>query len=531
MKKTELKIKSFTTFLSIAFVIAIAGCKDNQKVNEPYSRPNIIYILADDFSYGDLSVYGQQQFRTPTLDSLCVNGLRFSQGYAAAPECAPSRGTFLSGLHTGHGPIRQNSSARGQDYLPDSTLTIAEVLQNAGYSTAFIGKWGVGQPGTEGVPYKQGFDYSFGFYDQVRAHTFFPEYLWENDRKIEYPGNVGFDIDKRYASNVIDPPTSLLNEYDNQGKLILSEVADPNNTVFSEAEFEKKALKFVEENSKKPFFLYYATQLPHGPVIIDSLGSFKDRHDIPQKPREWAAMVMRIDLFAQNLLNKLNDLGIAENTIIVFSSDNGYSMAGYMGRGNAPDWPDDPHLKNKGPFIGGKFSVLEGGCRVPFFIHWPKKIASDVTDVPVWLPDLFPTFAELGGVKDIPKTDGVSLTPLFNKSIQDEMKNRALYFSRGPEQAVRKGQWKAYRKNPSAQMELYLVQEDTYTQTNLAKIYPEVVREMENIMKAEHTPHPWYWNPWESKDEFEAKKAKALATGQILPVIRANGIQKLPWEN
>ncbi|PWJ37898.1 arylsulfatase [Sediminitomix flava] len=531
MKNRTVIWKGFLMLLIGLSFCNTKGVAENEKPNKKSKKsPNIIYIIADDFSYKDLSIYGQKQYKTPNLDQLCKQGIRFSQAYSASGECAPSRSSVMTGLHTGHGRVRVNSSARGQDHLLDSDITVAEVLKSAGYATAFIGKWGIGQPQTEGVPYKQGFDYSFGYYDQVRAHTFFPDYLWENDKKITYPANAGFDMNKRYANNIPNPPKELLNSYDEQGKLILEEVADPQNAVFSEAVFEEKALNFIDKHSEEPFFLYYATQLPHGPVIIDSLGNMKDRVDIPQKQREWAAMVQRIDTFTGTLIETLKKKGIYENTVIVFSSDNGYSMAGYMGRGNAPKWEDDPWLKNKGPFTGGKFSIFEGGCRIPFFMTWEGHIQPSIVQKAVWLPDLFSTFSELANIKEVPKTDGNSLVPFFKNENTDIFNDRALYFSRQRAQAVRKGPWKAFRADSDAPLELYLVEEDTYNENNLAKDYPEVAIEMETIMNESHEPSEWYWNPWETRKDFEEKKKKAKELGQDLPTIRPNNIDRLPWE-
>ena len=186
-------LRNGSSILLSFFILLLTGCTKEQA-----PRPNILFILADDLSYRDLSAWGQQKYETPALDQLAIQGIRFTQAYAAAPECAPSRGCLMTGLHTGHGPIRVNASARGQDHLQASDLTIAEVLQDAGYQTGFCGKWGIGLPETEGVPYNQGFDYAFGFYDQERAHTFIPNFLWENDSMVIYPENAGFEMQLRY---------------------------------------------------------------------------------------------------------------------------------------------------------------------------------------------------------------------------------------------------------------------------------------------------------------------------------------------
>ena len=185
------------------------------------TRPNIVLILADDLSYRDLSAWGQVRFSTPNLDRLALEGLRFTQAYAGAPECAPSRGTLITGLHTGHASIRDNRSARGQDHLLDSDITIAEVLKESGYATGFFGKWGIGLPGTPGTPERQGFDEAFGFYDQRRAHTFFPFYLYRNGRKVDYPGNNGFDMLQMYEDNRTPPgERNSARHYDGSGRLI-----------------------------------------------------------------------------------------------------------------------------------------------------------------------------------------------------------------------------------------------------------------------------------------------------------------------
>ncbi len=495
-------------------------------------QPNIIFILSDDMSYRDLSCYGQERYQTPNLDRLAKDGIRFSQSYSAAAECAPARCSLMTGLHTGRSSIRTNSSARGQDNLRDEDITIAEVLKELGYNTGFTGKWGIGLPGTEGVPYKQGFDFAFGFYDQTRAHTYIPHYLRENDQILEYPENQGFDMPSRYHS--IDP--DFKNTYDAKGTLVLPELKDPKTYTYSENEIQKAAFRFIEQNdpsqTDKPFFLYYATQLPHGPMIIDELDEMSEPAEVLQWSREWAAMVIKLDDFVGELVEKLKDMGQYENTVIFFASDNGYSMPGYIAdRGNGPNWPDDPWLKNKGPFTGGKFSVLEGGCRVPFFVSWPSKFKAAAVSEPVWLPDFFPTAVELakGNVKSY-DTDGKSLIPLL-KGKNDQFESHAyLYFFKNREQALRMGPWKAYRKNWESPIQLYLVEEDTYTQRNLASAYPEVVKKIKEILDSEHVPHEWYWNPWETAEDYAAKKQKAKDTGNKLPAFRPNGMERLPWE-
>jgi len=231
------------------------------------------------------------------------------------------------------------------------------------------------------------------------------------------------------------------------------------------------------------------------------------------------------------LVDELKDLGIYENTIIFFASDNGYSHCGYFyGRGNAPDWPDDPWFKNKGPFTGGKFSALEGGCRVPFFVSWEAKIEPGVVSEVVWLPDFFPTAAGLAGADFLHEVNGTDLWPLLGGNQGDFQPHQYLYFSKNREQAVRMGAWKAYRKSPDHPIRLYLVEEDTYGERDLSSCYPGVVRSMETIMDTSYTPHEWYWTPDETREEYQKKIDKARETGNILPRLRPNSVDKLPWD-
>ena len=305
--------------------------------------------------------------------------------------------------------------------------------------------------------------------------------------------------------------------YDHGGNLIPPGIPDPSNAVYSEAVLEDAAISFVRRNSDRPFFLYFATQLPHGPVVTDTLGPFLDRPDFPSTAhKEWASMVLRIDTFAGELVELLESLGIRDRTLVVFASDNGYSMCGYFARGNqSANWPDDPFFRNKGPFRGGKFSLLEGGIRIPFFVNWPAAIEAGVSSVPVWLVDLLPTFVELAGTNPVPTNDGSSLVPLLSGRAGEFPSARPLYWENAREQAVRKGPWKAYRPAPDEPMELFLIEEDIRCERDLSDAYPEVVAEMERVMLREHVDHPWYWNPAETSEDFRRKESLARDLGQL----------------
>lgn len=483
-------------WIPFALLISLVAC---DKTPNP---PNIIIFLADDLSYQDLSVYGQKRFSTPNLDRLAQEGIRFTDAYAGAPECAPSRASLLTGMHTGHATIRLNESKRGQDHLEASDRTIAEELKAGGYRTAFIGKWGIGLNGTDGAPHLQGFDYSFGYYDQARAHSYYPEFLIENGDTVWLAENLGYDMPRMYRMNSReDPDSSLLNQYDEQGRHWPPGLSSGSRGVYSESLFQTKALAFVQSTDDAPFFLYYATQIPHGPVVVDNLGSMRDRTDFPlQKQKEWAAMIERMDSFIGELVDTMKKTGKYENTVLIFSSDNGYSMCGYFGRGNRnTGWPDDPYLENKGPFRGGKFSAFEGGIRIPMFIHWPAEIQPIVSNEIVWLVDLFPTLIAAAGLTSPSPSDGYNLLPWLRGEEKSLSGRPPLYWERIHEQAVRWGDWKAYRSHPDSLMELYQLRSDSRTLLNLAPDFPEVVLQMDSVMKLSHEPSLWYINPGDDR--------------------------------
>jgi arylsulfatase len=292
---------------------------------------------------------------------------------------------------------------------------------------------------------------------------------------------------------------------------------------------QDRALEFIARSEGNPFFLYYATQIPHGPVIVDDFSSMQNvRTDIPQPNREWAAMVIKLDDFVGELVEALRSAGILANTIIFFASDNGYAHPGYFGRGGYPDWPDDPWFKNKGPFRGGKFHVMEGGCRVPFFVNWEGKISPGICSEPVWLPDFFPTAAKLAGDENEYDVDGTDIWPLLYGQRGDFNPSNHFYFSNNREQAVRMGPWKGYRESPEHPLQLYLIEEDTYSERNLSAHYPKVVSEIVTIMDSAYTPHDWYWTPDETAEDYKRKVETARETGMVIPLHWANGLKDYP---
>lgn len=516
--------RRFLKQLGMATVVGMAGLRSTVSTAQtpsPTHKPNILFIFSDDLSYRDLSCYGQKQFRTPNLDKLAMNGIRFTNAYCGSPECAPSRASLMTGMHMGHCRIRANRSVRGQDHLLTEDVTVAEVVQQAGYTTGCIGKWGIGLPNTEGTPDKQGFDYSYGYYDQLRAHSFFPNYLMRNGKPEALPENYGFNMRRQYRHSG-DKSGKYDNTYDDNGKLIPNGVKDPAKAKYSEDLFQKEALTFIRKNKDRPFFLYYATQLPHGPCITPDLGAYKDK-PWSQKHKEWASMVEHMDRGVGSMVALLEELGILDNTIIFFAGDNGYSHWGYFGR---PAHKDDPLFKNKGPWPRGKFTCThEGGMQVPFFAYWKGKIKAEESEHICALYDILATTADLAGAAP-PKTDGISLVPTLLAKPNEQRKHKYLYWENGTRsphaQSVRMDQWWAYRQHPSKPIELYDITKDIDCEEDLAEDNPNIITKIKQILKEAHVNSEWYVNPGESKAQIVAKRQKAQTTGQMQNPVRPN---------
>lgn len=531
MNKFKKKIFHFFCAYVFALLLDITGVYAGQNKHQSVAtgkfveqvQPNIVLFFSDDLSYRDLSSYGQRHYSTPNIDKLATNGMRFINAYSGSSECAPARGSLMTGMHMGHCRIRQNNSVRGQDHLLAEDITIAEVLKKAGYATGFIGKWGIGLPGTEGTPDKQGFDFSYGFYDQRRAHTFFPHYLMRNGKAEYLPENYGFDM-KRVYRHTRDQTGKYDNKYDDNGTLIPAGVKDPSKAKYSEDLFLDEAVSFIKNNDNNPFFLYYATQLPHGPCIATDISKFKDK-SWDQKHKEWAAMVERMDQSVGKIVEQLEKTGILENTIILFAGDNGYSQWGYFGR---PAFQDDPIFNNKGPWPKGKFTCThEGGVRVPFFAYWKGKIEAKENEHLCALYDVLATAADLAGAP-CPDTDGISIMPTLLGNDGDQKEHEYLYWEKGGRsshaQSVRSGQWWAYRTHPSKPISLFDVSRDINCKNNIAEDNPEVVEKIKKIFQQAHSESDWYVNPGETREQAAAKKQKAKAAGLMQNDVRPNTV-------
>lgn len=456
--------------LAATALIGISGLTAQQK-------PNIVYILADDLGYGDLSCYSQKRFQTPNIDQLASQGMLFTQHYAGCAVCAPSRSSLMTGQTTGHTPIRGNKSwaPEGQYPIAAETYTIAEMLKEAGYATGAFGKWGLGSPGSEGDPNKQGFDEFYGYNCQSLAHNYYPGHLWDNQTKIILKGNSG-DQFGEYAPELI----------------------------------HKRALQFIEKNRNKPFFLFYPTTIPHAELLLpeENLKEFRGKFlpekefkgadpgspkfrigsygTQPESHAAFAAMVTLLDQQVGELVAKLKELELEKNTIIIFTSDNGPHLEG----GGDPDYFD-----SNGALKGYKRDLYEGGIRVPMIACWPQKIAAGSKSDHVsafW--DVLPTVAELVGIKAPEKIDGISFLPALLGNSGQKV-HQSLYWEfheQNGRQAVRMGDWKLVRYNVSISekitTELYNLKTDLGEENNLAAKNPNIVKRMLEIMKNSRTP-------------------------------------------
>ncbi len=461
-------------------------------------QPNIIYILADDLGYGDIGCYGQQFIKTPNIDRLAAEGIRFTQHYTGAPICAPARCCLMTGLHSGHTWIRNNRELpdndpfkTGQEPIPDDTRTVAEMLRQSGYVTGLIGKWGLGSIASPGAPNKQGFDFFYGYADQVHAHNHYPEYLWRNDKQELIEGNV--------AS--VHPKTDRTKEVDSQ------EYKKYQGKHYSLDLMADEAVQFIKENQKKPFFLYLAFVVPHKALQVpeESLemynGVFKEEQAYDGKrgytphPRPlsaYAAMITRMDQKVGLILDQLKRLGLDENTIVMFSGDNGPAGGGGV---------DARFFNSSGGLRGMKGQVYEGGIREPFVARWPVKIKSGITTDHVSAHyDLMATLAELTG-QELTGTDGVSFLPTLLGQPERQKQHEYLYWENsggGGQYAVRTGDWKGVRtgvrRGAAAEWQIYNLAADRNETVNVAQQHPELIEKFNQVVNS-RTPSVFpEWN-------------------------------------
>ncbi len=452
------------------------------------AKPNVIFILADDLGYGELGCFGQEKIRTPNIDRIAAEGMKFTQHYSGSPVCAPSRCVLLTGKHTGHAYIRDNSEMRergevwrnplveGQYPLPENTFTIGRMFQSKGYTTGAIGKWGLGGPSTSGEPNSQGFDHWYGYLCQRRAHNYYPIHLWRNKERHILAWNKYFYPHQRLPQDRDPYDKSSYTEY--SGKQYSLDL------------MAEEALGFIRENRNKPFFLYLPFTVPHAAIQVpeDSLKEYEgafpetpytgDKGYLPHPaPRAgYAAMVTRMDREIGRIMSLLKELGIDDKTLVIFSSDNGPTFNGGT---------DSEFFRSAGPLRGLKTMLYEGGIRVPTVARWPGRIKPGrVSDLVSAFWDWLPTFAELLSVKPGRDTDGISLLPTLLGNQEKQKSHDYLYWEYSGKQAVRRGDWKAYRSSLDSPLEIYNLRDDIAEQQDLAGQRPDLVKEMGNIMMA-----------------------------------------------
>jgi arylsulfatase A-like enzyme len=418
----------------------------------PPARPNIVFVLADDAGLGDFGCYGGPHIRTPHIDRLAADGMRFTNAYSGSAVCAPTRCVLMTGQHTGHCIRRANQSKHGLLPLAADTVTVAALLKKAGYATGGFGKWGLGNPGTTGVPEKHGFDVWFGYYDQVHAHDYYTDHLIRNSAKVPLPANAGGQRGTYSHDAIVD-----------------------------------ETLKFIDANKDRPFFVYAAWTLPHGKYDVPSDAPYTDK-PWSQQVKNYAAMVSRLDAGVGRLLDQLKQHGLDERTLVLFSSDNGANA------------PFIAQLASSAGLRGQKRHLYEGGIRAPFLARWPDQIKPGSTsDFLTSHVDFLPSAAELAGVEVPRGLDGISIVPTLLGRKQGGA-DRALYWEiyEGPapfQQAVRLGDWKGRRTATKAPLELYNLKADPAEAKNVAADHADVVKRMEAFMAAQHTPSPHYDTP------------------------------------
>ncbi len=473
MNKLNIKTKHVTIASTIALLAPLTPCLAAKTAD--LGQPNVIYIMVDDLGIGDLGCYGQKQIKTPSINALAQSGMKFMHHYSGSTVSAPSRCILMTGKHAGHSYIRGNKGIVGEDgrrYDSDmiaSEVTVAEIFKTKDYTTACVGKWGLGSPNGEGHPNAQGFDYFFGYLGQANAHSYYPTQLFENRDVIMLNGEV-------YTHDLI----------------------------------MEKALAFVDQNADKPFFLYLTPTIPHAdldvPDLMDYDGKFfetpspKSGYKHQEKPRAtFAAMVSRMDRDVQRMVDLLEKKGIAENTIVIFTSDNGTHREG----GHDPEYFD-----SNGPFRGSKRDLYDGGIRTPFIVKWPAQITPGTASFhqsAFW--DFLPTVCDLIGADEPKDTDGISYLPTL-LSQGKQKTHDYLYFEfheGGGKQAVVQENWKLIRLNVNTpkktKLELYNTNSDPGEMANVVAQYPKKAAELLKIMNGARTVNPLFKFTFDTEQE------------------------------
>jgi len=422
-------------------------------------RCNIVFIMADDLGYADLGCYGQKLTQTPNVDRMAAEGMRFRQCYAGACVCAPSRSVLMTGQHTGHTRVRENKCSVGgvrdeitgggcRAALKDEDVTVAEVLKDAGYATGITGKWGLGDPGTTGIPNRQGFDEWLGYLNQNHAVFYYTDYLWHNEEKMILQGNK-----------------------------------NGNRRQYTHDLFTEFALDFIRRHRKEPFFLYVVYTIPHFNLEVPTTEPYTAK-PWPEKAKIFAAMITRMDRDVGRILTLLKQLDIDDKTVVFFCSDNGGAGGG------GPMFNSNDSLK------GDKGGFDEGGIRTPMVVRWPNHTpAGKVSDAVWYFADVLPTLAEVAGAEIPPNTDGISVLQTLLGKKQEQLNERFMYWESPPprlHQVVRWRNWKARRRKPGNRLELYDLSRDPREDNDVAGEYPDVVATFEGYLATARTDSA-YW--------------------------------------
>lgn len=493
-------------YLAGAAAVVPVSCSDGIKGKD--EKPNVVFILLDDSGYCDFSCYGQQKTETPNIDALAANGLRFTDFYSGAPQSAPARCGLLTGMHNGHAQIRANDEQywrgdvyslrammdnpelEGQAPMDAGTFTLGNLMQNAGYRTAMVGKWGLGGPTSESVPNKMGFDFYYGYLCQREAQCYYPQFLYKNGER-EYLGNPFMELGAVFEKD--QDPYDMKNYEPYKG------------TVYSPDAMYREIEGFMEENRDNPFFLMWTTTIPHSAMqapdeyiqyYVDKFGDEKPVVRAPgyfpcRYPRAtYAAMISYLDNQIGRMVQKLKDLGIYDNTIIIVTSDNGPAQSKY----NSSRWFDNSHPFHSDPHYT-KRTLHEGGIRMPFIVSWGDRIKPGVCNEIAYFPDIMPTLGEMTGT-ECPDCDGISIWPTINGQPSRQAHHDYLYWEfpqfKGERGflAVRQGEWKGLVKNVADggnDMMLFRINEDPLEENDLAGEHPEIVSTMWDIIRREHT--------------------------------------------
>lgn len=496
-----MKIKSnnpsIWTVFTVIFLTIIVSCTSNKETADTFQKPNIIYILADDLGYGDLSFLGQTKFQTPNIDMLAARGMVFTQHYAGTTVCAPSRSALMTGLHTGHTQVRGNRGLNGGQFpLKEGTQTLASLLKKDGYVTGAFGKWGLGYPGSEGAPLNQGFDVFYGYNSQSIAHNYYPRELWDNNEIVRLEGNQGTD-EGQYAPNLIqEKRLSFIEDNKDQKFFMFAPSIIPHAELFAPEEYMEK---FLTKTNPEPPYQYQSELGPETPY---------EGVDDPNHPRykvggygsqtyphaAFAAMVTLLDDQVGQIVSKLEEFDLLDNTIIIFTSDNGPHLEG----GADPDF-----FNSNGPFQGYKRDLLEGGIHVPMIVSWPAQVEKgSQTDHISAFWDILPTFSDIVGVYTEGNLDGISFLPTLLGQ-ESQPIHAHLYWEfheRGGKQAVRMGKWKGIKRDVlsgNETIQLYDLDQDPGETKDLSAEYPDIVEEIRQLMQSSRNEDPEW--PFEEK--------------------------------